>query len=110
MGKRIAASMIVCAAGWLTVASVPASASTHPHPKVPRAALACVYQVGHVRPSSYLNVRLNPSLRSHRIGKLKVADGFFAGACQPVRNWVAVKSSCGKPGWASAKYLVKLNK
>ncbi|GAA1002576.1 hypothetical protein Aple_000910 [Acrocarpospora pleiomorpha] len=109
MGKRIALSLIVCAAGWLTIASLPAAASAHPHPKVPRAALACVYKVGHVRPSSYLNVRLRPTLRSHAIGKLKVSDRYFAGACQPVRNWVAVKSSCGKPGWASAKYLRKVS-
>ena len=50
-------------------------------------------------------VRSAATPHSHRVGKLKVADGRFAGACQPTKGWVAVNSSQGKPGWASAKYL-----
>jgi hypothetical protein len=61
-----------------------------------------------VRATSFLNVRSSAKLRSHRVGKLKVADGRFAGACQPTKGWVAVNSSQGKPGWASAKYLRKI--
>ena len=110
MRKGFVAAVILCAASWLAVPALPAAAGTHPHPKVPRAALACTYHVVHVRPISYLNVRLKPSLRSRPIGKLTVADGRFPGACQPVRGWVAVKSSSGKPGWASARYLHKVTK
>ncbi|MEV4251260.1 SH3 domain-containing protein [Streptosporangium canum] len=105
--KRIVVPLTACAAAaWFMGASLPAAAAPYPHGK-DRPVLACTYQVSHVRPSSFLNVRSAPALRSRPVGKLRVADGRFAGACQPTKGWVAVKSSNGKPGWASAKYLRK---
>jgi uncharacterized protein YgiM (DUF1202 family) len=94
---------------WFVAFTPPAKAAPLPQPSgtESRPALACSYRVSHVRAISFLNVRSSAKARSHRVGKLKVADGRFAGACQPTRGWVAVNSSRGKPGWASAKYLRK---
>jgi uncharacterized protein YraI len=75
-----------------------------------RPALACTYQVANVRRTSFLNVRTTPALRAQRVGTLKVSDGRFAGGCTSSRGWVAVKSSNGRSGWASAHYLRKTTK
>ncbi|MDP9842560.1 uncharacterized protein YgiM (DUF1202 family) [Streptosporangium lutulentum] len=87
----------------------PAKAAPQPLPSgtESRPALTCSYRVAHVRANSFLNVRSSAALRSHRVGKLKVSDGRFAGACRPTNGWVAVNSSRGKPGWASGEYLRK---
>ncbi|MER6952148.1 SH3 domain-containing protein [Nonomuraea sp. NPDC000554] len=97
--------LVACmAAGGLAVAGLPAHAAS----SAGRPALACAYQVTHVRPVSFLNVRAGAGLRFHPVGKRRTADGRFAGACQPNKGWVAVKASDGKSGWASARYLRKV--
>ncbi|MEV1170885.1 hypothetical protein [Nonomuraea sp. NPDC049784] len=97
--------LVACiAAGGLAVAGLPAQAAS----PAGRPALACAYQVTHVRPISFLNVRAGGGLRFHRVGKRAIADGRFAGACKSVKGWVAVKASDGKAGWASARYLRKV--
>ncbi|MFF0309603.1 hypothetical protein ACFYSC_19430 [Streptosporangium sp. NPDC004379] len=71
--------------------------------------LACTYRVTGVRADSYLNVRSRPSLAGRRIGRLTVADGAFAGSCSAAGGWVEVKASNGRLGWASARYLRKVD-
>jgi uncharacterized protein YraI len=119
--KRIIPALTLCAtAGLLVIASAPARAAAKPidEPAAAPAAkpvhepyrppLSCTYQVVKVRPSSFLNVRQGPGLRYRPVGKLTVADGRFAGACSVSRGWVALKSSSGRIGWASAGYLYRI--
>jgi uncharacterized protein YgiM (DUF1202 family) len=107
--KRIILTLTLCAAaGWFMVTSAPAQAVPHPREETTRPLLACTYQVQNVRSSSFLNVRKGPGLRYRPVGRLKVADGRFAGACGASRGWVALKSSSGHAGWASAGYLHRI--
>ncbi|MFB9707448.1 hypothetical protein ACWDTT_08430 [Streptosporangium sandarakinum] len=71
--------------------------------------LACTYRVTGVRAGSYLNVRSRASLKGRPIGRLTAADGAFAGSCSAVDGWVEVKASNGRLGWASARYLRKVD-
>jgi uncharacterized protein YraI len=106
--------------GWVAVKAAGGQrgwASAHHLHKVRKArhaagsghgALACTYRVTHVRRAGFLNVRSGAGTRFHRVGKLRVADGRFAGACTSVNGWVAVKAGNGRRGWASAHYLHKV--
>jgi uncharacterized protein YraI len=110
--KRIISVLTLsAAAGGLVIAVAPAQAATRSHlePSVNLPALSCTYHLQGIRPSSFLYVREGPGLRYRSVGRLRVTDGRFAGACSPSQNWVAVKSSNGTPGWAAARYLRKLS-
>ncbi|GAA0396727.1 hypothetical protein GCM10009530_55380 [Microbispora corallina] len=74
-----------------------------------RPSLSCAYRVAEVGAGSFLNVRRGPGLPYHPIGTLRASDGRVAGGCDPFNGWVAVDSSGGRPGWASAHYLRKLS-
>ncbi|GAA4570063.1 SH3 domain-containing protein [Planotetraspora kaengkrachanensis] len=119
--KRIIPALTLCAtAGVLVIASAPAMGATKPIDEpaaVPvvkpvhepyRPPMSCTYQVVKVRPSSFLNVRQGPGLRYRPIGELTTADGRFLGACGVTRGWVALTSSSGRLGWASAGYLYRI--
>ncbi|GAA4599482.1 hypothetical protein GCM10023194_79680 [Planotetraspora phitsanulokensis] len=119
--KGIIPALTVCAtAGVLVIASAPALGAGKPIDE-PAAApvvkpvhepyrppMSCMYQVVKVRPSSFLNVRQGPGLRYRPVGELTVADGRFVGACGVSHGWVALTSSSGKLGWASAGYLYRI--
>jgi uncharacterized protein YgiM (DUF1202 family) len=93
--------------GWTSahnLRKVPAGSS---HPTRP-SGLACTYQVTHVRPISFLNVRNGPALHYHPIGKRQSGTARFAGSCTTTNGWIAVQSTTGKLGWASAHYLRKV--
>jgi uncharacterized protein YraI len=119
--KRIVPALTLSAtAALLVIAAAPARAAAKPidEPAVApvakpvhepyRPPLSCTYQVIKVRPSSFLNVRRGPGLGYRPVGELTVADGRFAGACSASRGWVALKSSSGRLGWASAGYLYRI--
>jgi uncharacterized protein YraI len=120
--KRIIPALTLCAtAGLLMIAAAPARAADRPIDEPAAVApvakpvlepyrppLSCTYQVVKVRPSSFLNVRQGPGLRYRPVGDLTVADGRFAGACGASHGWVALKSSSGRIGWASAGYLYRI--
>ncbi|WP_433498190.1 SH3 domain-containing protein [Sphaerimonospora sp. CA-214678] len=67
--------------------------------------LSCAYRLKHVRKSSFLNVRKGPSPHHRRIGRLRVSDGRFLGACDSTHGWTAVKAANGRSGWAFTDYL-----
>jgi uncharacterized protein YraI len=87
------------------VAGQPAEAATRPNDNANYPTLACGYRVAHVRPGGFLNVRSGPGVRYRPVGKLSTANGRIAGSCRSTKHWVAVKTSSGRTGWASANYL-----
>jgi uncharacterized protein YgiM (DUF1202 family) len=74
-------------------------------PAAERPALGCAYRVRHVRAGSRLHVRSGPGVGYRLVGRLRVADGRFAGACRPSRGWRKVTASNGTTGWAATCYL-----
>ncbi|MFG1710674.1 SH3 domain-containing protein [Nonomuraea sp. M3C6] len=106
--QRITLILISCAAtGGLMGAALQAQAATPPQ-TAPLPRLACTYQVTHVRPISFLNVRNGPALHYHPIGKRQSGTARFAGSCTATNGWIAVQSTTGKLGWTSAHYLRKI--
>jgi uncharacterized protein YraI len=101
--------VVSCAAtGGLMGAVLPAQAATRPQ-IAPMPPLTCTYQATHVGPTSYLNVRNGPALRYHPIGKRQSGTARFAGSCTATNGWIAIQSTTGKTGWASAQHLRKVS-
>jgi uncharacterized protein YgiM (DUF1202 family) len=84
--------------GWVPVSDLSAVPAG-------RAALGCTYRVRHVRAISLLHVRSGPGTRYRLVGRLRVADGRFTGACSSSRGWRKVQASNGRTGWAATYYL-----
>lgn len=69
----------------------------------------CVYRLRHVRKDGFLHVREGAGIHHDPVGALRVADGGFTGACDAAHGWITVKTPGGTTGFASARYLHRLD-
>ncbi|MBX6385123.1 MAG: hypothetical protein IRZ07_19490 [Microbispora sp.] len=71
--------------------------------------LGCAYRLKGVHRGGFLNVRKGAGIRHAPVAKLRPADGGVSGACTAVHGWIEVKTPEGTPGFASARYLHRLD-
>ncbi len=69
----------------------------------------CAYRLRGVSAGGFLHVRGGAGRRHAPVGRLRVSDGGFAGACAVTHGWIAVRAADGASGFASARYLHRLD-
>ncbi|WP_405087228.1 hypothetical protein [Microbispora sp. NBC_01389] len=69
----------------------------------------CAYRLRGVRTGGFLHVREGAGRRHAPVGRLRVSDGGFAGSCAVTHGWIAVRAADGASGFASARYLHRLD-
>lgn len=83
---------------------------TSPPARAGQLTLDCAYRVGRTGRSRYVTLRSGTDKTSPSVGRLRVADGRFAGACASVDGWVRVKAATGATGWVPARQVRKVRK
>ncbi|GAA4212053.1 SH3 domain-containing protein [Microbispora amethystogenes] len=69
----------------------------------------CAYRLQGVSAGGFLHVRAGAGHRHAPVGRLRVSDGGFAGSCAANHGWIAVRAADGASGFASARYLHRLD-